>query len=164
MAKVYVGCMYGLGGRIWSWAVEDVIAAKIRSWGSNFIVPKTRGYSQWREIAAEMKALPSDVKRVVIGHSMGGASATYVTDLTKIDLGVSYDCAGQFPSPLGHNTSKFYAYRSTAFALVPRFEIRAVPGYESRLTKELTRYSHTGCVQDPILNNLTWKLVQDLAK
>lgn len=134
--------MYGLGGRWWSAGIEDVLAANLRKI-KGVICPPTRGYSQWREIVEEIKATPNDT-HVVFGHSMGGGSATYVTDYVKVDLVVLYDLAGQPPSKLGKNTGRCIDIYDTIPDLVPEWRVQAVTGHEKKIERWYSQYGHTG--------------------
>lgn len=147
---IYVYPMYGLGGRIWSWPIEDYVAATLRHI-DGLIVKPTRGFSQWREIVEEIKAQPKGAKTVVIGHSMGAGSATYVTDHVKVDLVVCYDTAGQAPSYIGSNTGKLIDFWDRAFALVPKFRPKALQGHSSKIVRVETRLGHTGQPTSPAL-------------
>ena len=138
---VRVYCMYGLGGRMWSAGIEDVLAANIRRI-PNVLCPPTRGYSQWREIVAEIKATPDD-KHVVIGHSMGAATATFVTDHVPVDLLVLYDLAGLAPSLLGKNTGRAIDIYDTIPDLVPEWRVQAVPGHEKKIARWVSQFGHT---------------------
>src|SRR5688572_28691469 len=106
--------MYGLG-RIFSAGMEDVLAASIRTSVVGAFCPPTRSWSEWRSIVEEIKKQPEGSKTVVIGHSMGGASATYVTDHVPVDLVVLYDLAGRVPSRIGKNTGRCIDIYDIAF-------------------------------------------------
>lgn len=143
MAKtVRVYCMYGLGGRMWSAGIEDVLAAGLRKI-PGLVVQRTRGYSQWREIVEEIKKTPNDI-HVVAGHSMGAASATYVTDYAKVDLLILYDLAGMSPSKIGKNTGRVIDIYDILPDWVPEWRVEAVKGHEQKITRWTSRYGHTG--------------------
>ena len=142
--SIYVYCMYGLGGRIWSAGMEDVLASSIRYSIPDVKVPLTRGFREWKEIVDEIKKQPEGSKTVVIGHSMGASSATYVTDYVPVDLLVLYDLAGTPPSKIGKNTGKCIDIYDTVFDFVPEWRVQAVKGYESRIERWQSRYGHTG--------------------
>lgn len=149
MARVVrVYCMYGLGGRMWSAGIEDVLATNLRKI-KGVVCPPTRGYTQWREIVEEIKATPNDI-HVVIGHSMGAASATYVTDFVKVDLLVLYDLAGMAPSKIGKNTGRVLDIYDVIPDLVPEWRVQAVKGHEQKIVRLTSRYGHTG--QDDALD------------
>lgn len=147
---IYVYPMYGLGGRIWSWPIEDYVAMNLRKLGGVHVAT-TRGFTQWREIVAEIGNLPKGSKVATIGHSMGAASATYVTDYRKVDLVVCYDCAGQAPSYIAGNTGKLLDFWDRAFALVPKFRPKAEAGHKQKIQVTETRDGHTGQPHDPKL-------------
>jgi pimeloyl-ACP methyl ester carboxylesterase len=155
---VYVFPMYGLGGRIWSWPIEDYVAAHLRSIPGVKVYP-TRSYTQWRSIADEIKELPKGSKTVVIGHSMGAASATYVTDIVPVDLVVCYDAAGQSCSYIGKNTGKLFDFWDRAFALVPKFRPKALPGHRDKIIQTTTLFGHT---QQPTAPNLLHKVANEI--
>ncbi len=158
---IYVFPMYGLGGRIWSWAIEDYVTKSIRN--LNGVTCKTtRGYSQWRSIVDEIKALPPGSKAVVIGYSMGAGSATYVTDYVHVDLVVCYDCAGQSPSYIGRNCERLLDFWDRSFALVPKFRPRAISGHKQKILQVETRYGHTGQPTDPKLLRIVIDEIQKL--
>lgn len=142
MKTVRVYCMYGLGGRMWSAGIEDVLAVNLRKI-KGVICPPTRGYTQWREIVAEIKATPNDI-HVVIGHSMGAASATYVTDHVKVDLLVLYDLAGMAPSKIGKNTGRVLDIYDVIPDMVPGWRVQAVKGHEHKIARLQSHYGHTG--------------------
>lgn len=156
---VYVYPMYGLGGRVWSWPIEDYVADALRAI-PGIKVYKTRSYGLWRDIAAEINALPKGSKSVVIGHSMGAGAATAVTDLAKVDLVVCYDCAGWRPSGIANNTGKLFDFWDRAFALVPKYRPWAYPGHSGKIKRFETRYGHTGQPHAPDL----LKIVSDEIK
>lgn len=139
----YVYLMYGLGGSIWSGGMETVLGAGIRAI-PNVICPPTRQYYEWEEIVDEIKRQPKGSKTVVIGHSMGAASATYVTDYVYVDLVVLYDLAGRVPSWLGKNTGRCIDIYDTIPDLVPEWRVQAVKGHESKIDRWYSRYGHTG--------------------
>ena len=157
---IYVYCMYGLGGPLWSAGMEYVLAAQIRQL-PNIICPRTRGYSSWRTIVDEIKRQPKGSKTVVIGHSMGAASATYITDYVPVDLLVLYDLAGTAPSKLGKNTGRCIDVYDTVPDLVPEWRVQAVPGHEKKIDRWYSRYGHTG--QDDSLQ-LAQKVVAEVKK
>ena len=138
--RVY--CLYGLGGRMWSAGIEDVLARAIRKI-PGVQCPPTRGYMQWREIVEDIKNTPND-KHVVIGHSMGAASATYVTDYVPVDLVVLYDLAGQAPSKLGKNTGRAIDIYDTIPDMVPEWRVQAVKGHEKKIARWYSQHGHTG--------------------
>lgn len=138
---VRVYCMYGLGGPIWSGGIETVFAAPLRK-QPGFIVAPTRGWAQWREIVADIKATPNDI-HVVVGHSMGAATATFVTDYVHVDLLVLYDLAGFEPSTLGKNTGRAIDIYDTYFDLVPEWRVEAVKGHEKKIERWYSRFGHT---------------------
>lgn len=158
---IYVYPMYGLGGRIWSSQIEDYVAANLRNI-EGVIVRKTRSYSIWRDIVDEIKSQPKGSKTVVIGHSMGAGSATYVTDHVFVDLVVCYDMAGQSPSYIGNNTGKLLDFWDRAFALVPKFRPKALPGHKDKITQVQTRYGHTGQPSAPDLLRLVTSEIKNL--
>jgi pimeloyl-ACP methyl ester carboxylesterase len=135
-------CMYGLGGPIWSGGIENVLAANLRKI-KGVICPPTFRYGQWRLIADAIKNTPGDI-HVVIGHSMGAAAATYVTDHVKVDLLVLYDLAGMSPSKLGKNTGKCIDIYDVIPDLVPEWRVQAVKGHEHKIERWTSTYGHTG--------------------
>ncbi len=139
---VRVYCMYGLGGRWWSAGIEDVLAANLRKI-KGVVCPPTRGYTQWLSIVQEIKQTPNDL-HVVIGHSMGAGSATFVTDYVKVDLVVLYDLAGQAPSRIGKNTGRCIDIYDVIPDLVPEWRVQAVPGHEKKIERWYSQYGHTG--------------------
>jgi pimeloyl-ACP methyl ester carboxylesterase len=139
--KTRVYCMYGLGGPIWSAGIEVVLASAIRKI-PGVICPPTRRYSEWRDIVADIKATPGD-KHVVIGHSMGAAAATYVTDYVPVDLVVLYDLAGMAPSKLGKNTGRAIDIYDTIPDLVPEWRVQAVSGHEHKILRWYSQHGHT---------------------
>ena len=142
MARIVrVYCMYGLGGPIWSGGIETVLAANLRKI-KGVIVQPTRAYTQWREIVKEIRKTPDDI-HVVIGHSMGGGAATYVTDHVKVDLVVLYDLAGQAPSRIGKNTGRVIDIYDIIPDIVPEWRVQAVPGHEKKIERWYSSYGHT---------------------
>jgi pimeloyl-ACP methyl ester carboxylesterase len=135
-------CMYGLGGPIWSGGIENVLAANLRKI-KGVICPPTFRYGQWQLIADAIKNTPGDI-HVVIGHSMGAAAATYVTDHVKVDLLVLYDLAGMSPSKLGKNTGKCIDIYDIIPDLVPEWRVQAVKGHEHKIERWTSTYGHTG--------------------
>lgn len=160
---IYVFPLYGLGGRIWSSAIEDYVAASLRKLDGVQVDP-TRGYSQWRTIVARIKALKPGSKVVVIGHSMGAASATYVTDSVHVDLVVCYDAAGQACSYIGRNCEKLLDFQDMAFALVPKFRPKALPGHKQKIVNVQTLDGHTGQPSDPKLLRKIIEEIKELRK
>lgn len=158
---IYVFPLYGLGGRIWSSAIEDYVAASLRKLDGVQVDP-TRGYSQWRTIVARIKALKPGSKVVVIGHSMGAASATYVTDSVHVDLVVCYDAAGQSCSYIGRNCETLLDFWDKAFALVPKFRPKALPGHKQKIKQAITLDGHTGQPSDPKLLRLIVDEIQKM--
>ena len=158
---IYVFPMYGLGGRLFSSQVEDYVAASLRKIDGVQVDP-TRGFSEWRTIVARIKSLKPGSKVVVIGHSMGAASATYVTDYVHCDLVVCYDCAGQAPSYIGRNTEKLLDFWDRAFALVPKFRPKALPGHSDKIVRTETLDGHTGQPSDPKLLRLVVNEIQKM--
>lgn len=158
---IYVYPMYGLGGRIWSWAVEDYVAAGLRTLHGMKVAP-TRSYTLWREIVEEIRNQPKGSKTVVIGHSMGAGSATYVTDYVKVDLVVCYDCAGRVPSYIGGNTGKLLDFRDLAFALVPKYRPKAIRGHSHKIVVTETRDGHTGQPFSPKLLKIVKAEIENL--
>ena len=160
---IYVFPMYGLGGRIWSSAIEDYVAAALRKIDGVHVDP-TRGYSQWRTIVARIKALKPGSKVVVIGHSMGAASATYVTDHVHCNLVVCYDSAGQGCSYIGRNCDKLLDFWDRAFALVPKTRPKALPGHKAKIAQTITLDGHTQQPSDSKLLRLIIEEIKGLKK
>jgi pimeloyl-ACP methyl ester carboxylesterase len=158
---IHVFSMYGLGGRIWSWAIADYVCASIKEQIVNSKVYPTMGYKQWETISDQIQALPKKDKKVVIGHSMGGSAATYPTDDTYVDLVVCYDCAGQRPVGIAKNTNRLLDFWDRAFAIVPKFRPWAYPGYSDRIRQVQTRDGHTGQPSDPALLKI---VIQEIKK
>ena len=158
MTAVYVYPIYGFGGRIWSWPVEDYIAVHLRNI-KDVHVAKTRSYGQWREIVEEIKGQPAGSKTVVIGHSMGAGAATYVTDYVKVDLVVCYDAAGQSCSYVGPNTCKLLDFWDRVFALVPKVRPRALPKHAHKIERIETLFGHT---QQPTAPNLLHRVANEV--
>lgn len=159
--SIYVYCMYGLGGRIWSAGIEDVLATTIRQTIPNVICPPTKGFTEWKTIVDEIKKQPKGSKTVVIGHSMGASSATYITDSVPVDLVVLYDLAGEAPSRIGANSGRVIDIYDTALDLVPEWRVQALPGYENRIVRWTSQYGHTG--QDDSLD-LARKVIVEINK
>lgn len=160
MGKTYVYIMYGLGGAIWSGGMETILAPSIRAL-PNVVCPPTRQYFNWRSIVDEIKQLPKGSKSVVIGHSMGAATATYVTDYTYVDLLVLYDLAGKVPSRLGKNTGRCIDIYDVIPDMVPEWRVEAIPGHEKKIERWHSRYGHTG--QDDSLE-LAKKVIAEVKK
>lgn len=160
MSKLRVYCMYGLGGRIWSAGIEDVVAARIRKALPQAIVPATRNYTDWQSIVADIKATPND-KHVVIGHSLGAVMATKVTDFAKVDLLVLYDLAGAPPSMIGKNTGRVIDIYDTYPDMVPEWRVQALPGHEQKIERRYSSYGHTGQDDSTALAN---QVVGDVRK
>lgn len=138
---VYVYVMMGLGGRVWSGGMASVLAREIQKLpGVSCEVFK---HSQWRTVVHAIQRQPKGSRTVVIGHSMGAAAATYVTDEVKVDLVVLYDLAGQPPSPIGRNTGLCIDIYDTVPDMVPEWRARAVPGHEHKIKRWESRYGHT---------------------
>jgi pimeloyl-ACP methyl ester carboxylesterase len=155
---VYVYSLYGLGGRLFSWAIEDYVAQHLRNIAGVKVYP-TRSHTQWRSIADEINKLPKGSKTVVIGHSMGAAAATYVTDLAPVDLVVCYDSAGQGCSYIGKNTGKLLDFWDRAFALVPKTRPKALPGHREKIIQTTTLFGHT---QQPTAPNLLHTVANEI--
>ena len=160
---IYVFCLYGLGGRTWSSQIEDYVAASLRKIDGVMVDP-TRGFSQWRTIVARVKSLKPGSKVVVIGHSMGAGAATYVTDQVHCDLVVCYDAAGQPCSYIGRNCEKLLDFWDRAFAIVPKFRPKALPGHTDKIVRTETRDGHTGQPSDPKLLRLIIEEIKRLKK
>lgn len=139
----YVYIMYGLGGRLFSAGMEDVLGANLRRLPDT-VVPKTRGFREWRDIVDEIKNQPEGSTTIVIGHSMGAASATYVTDYVPVDLLVLYDLAGSAPSMIGKNTGNVIDIYDTIPDMVPEWRVQAVKGHEGKITRWYSQHGHTG--------------------
>jgi len=160
---IYVFPMYGLGGRTWSSAIEDYVAASLRKLDGVQVDP-TRGFSEWRTIAARIKSLKPGSKVVVIGHSMGASAATYVTDLVHVDLVVCYDAAGQPCSYIGRNCEKLLDFHDKAFAIVPKFRPKALSGHKIKIEKTETLDGHTGQPSDPKLLRKIIEYIKEMKK
>ncbi len=145
---VYVYVMYGLGGAMFSAGMEVVLAGNLRI-TKNVFCPPTFQFTEWREIVKAIKQQPIGSKTVVIGHSMGAAAATFVTDEVPVDLLVLYDLAGMAPSAIGENTKRCIDIYDTVFDLVPEWRVQAVKGYENRIERWTSQHGHTG-VDDSI--------------
>lgn len=156
----YVYCMYGLGGKIWSGGIESVVAKNIRG-TPGIVCPPTKQYTQWETIVNAIKKQPKGSKTVVIGHSMGAASATYITDHVYVDLLVLYDLAGMVPSRLGNNTGHCIDIYDTIPDIVPEWRVKALPGHEKKIDRWYSQYGHTG--QDDS-TDLARKVVAEVKK
>lgn len=159
--KIYVYIMYGLGGRLFSAGMEDVLGATIRASVQGVVCPPTRGYTEWQSILSDIRKQPKGSKTVVIGHSMGAGSATYVSNAVPVDLVVLYDLAGQVPTRIGPNAGRVIDIYDTVVDMVPEWRVEAQPGYENRIVRWTSQYGHTG--QDDSLD-LAKKVVQEIQK
>lgn len=142
-------CMYGLGARWWSAGIEDIVAANLRKLPGVHVDP-TRGYTQWREIVADIRSHPGD-KFVVLGHSMGAASATYVTDYVHVHLVVCYDCAGMRPSGIAKNCDRLLDFYDIGFDINPNYRPWAYPGHEKKIEQFVTNDGHVYQDDDTVL-------------
>lgn len=156
----YVYCMYGLGGPIWSGGIEKVVAKKLRGL-PGIVCPPTKHYYQWETIVNAIKRQPAGSKTVVIGHSMGAATATYITDHVYVDLLVLYDLAGMAPSRLGANTGRCIDIYDTIPDLVPEWRVQPVKGHEHKIVRWYSQYGHTGQDDSQILAQ---KVVDEVKK
>lgn len=157
---IYIYSMYGLGGRMWSWAIQDYVCDTLALIPGTK-VPPTVGFTQWRGIVDQIKKQPAGSKTVVIGHSMGASAATYPTDSVKVDLVVCYDCAGQAPVGAGKNTVRLLDFWDQSWAIVPKFRPWAYPGYGATIKQTITHDGHTGQPSDPMLLGI---VVQEVKK
>lgn len=157
----YVYCMYGLGGALWSGGMEYVLASNIRDL-KTVICPPTRSFTQWRDIVEEIKKQPKGSKTVVIGHSMGAASATFVTDYVSVDLLILYDLAGNAPSRIGKNTGRCIDIYDTIWDLVPEYRVQAVTGHEKKIERWTSQYGHTGQDDSLVLAKKVIKEIETL--
>lgn len=139
----------GLGGRTWSSGMEDLVATNLRKIPGVHVDP-TRGFTQWREIVEDIKKHPGD-KFVVLGHSMGAAAATYVTDYVHVNLVVCYDCAGQRPSGIANNCDRLLDFQDIGFDPNPNYRPWAYPGHEAKIERIVTRDGHVAQDDDPDL-------------
>lgn len=157
---VYVYSMYGLGGRIWSWAIKDYVCASIKKKFPDVVVRDTLGFTEWRQISAQIKAQEPGTKSVIIGHSMGASAATYPTDEVKVDLVVCYDCAGQAPVGVARNCGRLLDFWDRSWAIVPKFRPWAYTGYGSVIRQTQTMDGHTSQPQDPNLLNIVLQHIE----
>lgn len=162
MSKTYVYVMYGLGGRLFSAGMEDVLAREIRKL-PNVVCPPTVSFKSWESLINEIKKQPKGSKTVVIGHSMGAASATYITDYVYVDLLVLYDLAGKVPSRLGSNTGRCIDIYDTIPDLVPEWRVEAVKGHEHKIVRWYSQYGHTGQDDSTVLAQKVVTEVKKLA-
>lgn len=153
---IYVYCMYGLGGAMFSYGIENVLARSVRKI-PGVICPPTRGWGEWQQIVSAIRAQPKGSKTAVVGHSLGAVMATKVTDHVPVDLLVLYDLAGGKPSLLGKNTGKCIDIYDTFPDLVPEYRVQAVSGREKlpdgtkRIERWYSSYGHTGVDDSPSL-------------
>ena len=141
--KKYVYIMYGLGGRLFSAGMEDVLGANLRTL-PNIVCPPTRQYYQWESIVDEIKNQPKNSKTIVIGHSLGAAKATLISDHVPVDLVVLYDLAGAAPSKVGKNTGRCIDIYDVIPDMVPEWRVEAIKGYENRIERWTSNHGHTG--------------------
>jgi pimeloyl-ACP methyl ester carboxylesterase len=159
LINVYI--MYGLGGAVFSGGMESVLGDTLRFNIKNVKCPPARSFTQWKEIVDEIKKQPKTDKTVVIGHSMGAASGTYITDYVPVDLLVLYDLAGTPPSRVGKNTGRCIDIYDKVWDLVPEWRVQAVKGYEDRIVRWESFYGHTG--QDDSVD-LAKKVISEINK
>jgi hypothetical protein len=135
--------MYGLGGPTWSSGIENVVAKNIRKI-PNVVCPPTRNHTEWKTIVDEISKLEKGTKVVVVGHSMGAASATYITDYVYVDLLVLYDLAGKKPSKLGKNTGSCIDIHDTFPDIVPEWRVEPVsPQHAHKIERWKSNFGHT---------------------
>lgn len=156
----YVYCLYGLGGPIWSGGMEYVLATNIRAL-QNVVCPPTKPWTNWKDVVDAIKKQPKDTKTVVIGHSMGAASATFVTDYVPVDLLVLYDLAGMAPSKIGKNTGRCIDIYDIIVDMVPEWRVQAVKGHEQKIDRWTSQYGHTQ--QDDSID-LAKKVIAEIRK
>lgn len=105
------------------------------------------------QIRNDRAANPS-LKIAIIAHSLGCVTAMSVTDYMPVDLIAAFDCAGGAPSRAGRNTKLCLDFRDVAGSIAPDFEIRAVPGFESRIRHYIGNMGHVQCPY-----NLKWRTI-----
>ena len=153
--KIYVYTMYGLGVAIWSGGMETVLDKTLRTI-PNVVCPPARDWSQWKSIVEEVKKLPKNAKKVIIGHSMGAAAATFVGRDVGADLLVLYDLAGFAPARIGSNVKRCIDIYDTAWDMVPEWRVEG-----SNIVRWTSQYGHTG--QDDSLD-LALKVKEEVKK
>jgi hypothetical protein len=141
--------------------MNDVLGQRLREI-PGVACPPAFKHTQWRIVVDKIKQQPKGSRTVVAGHSMGAASATWITDFVPVDLLVLYDLAGQKPSLIGRNTKLCIDVYDTAPDLVPETRVQAVAGYEKRIKRWTTNYGHGGQDDGVELANEIAKLVEDL--
>lgn len=158
--STYVYIIYGLGNGIWSGGMESVLGAGVRTL-PNVICPPAYNYYDWEDVVDAIKKQPEGSKTVVVGHSLGAAKGTRITDYCRVDLLVLYDLAGAPPSKLGKNTGRCIDIYDTIPDLVPEWRVQAVAGHENKIERWYSRYGHTG--QDDSVD-LMRKVVAEIKK
>lgn len=142
--EIYVYILYGLGGRLFSAGMEDVLGATIRSVVPNVICPPARSFMSWEGVIDDIKKQPEKSRTVVVGHSLGASTATYIGSAVDVDLLVLYDLAGLPPKRVGAHVGRTLDIHDTIFDLVPEWRVQAEPGYEDRIERWTSQYGHTG--------------------
>ncbi len=159
--NVYI--MYGLGGPLFSAGMEVVLGKNLRLI-PGVKCPPTFGYTEGDYIANQIKKQPKGELTVVIGHSMGASTATYISDKAPIDLLVLYDLAGHAPSKIGANVKHCIDIYDQVPDIVPEWRVQAVEGYETRIERWVSGYGHTGQDDSIDLMKKVYDAVEKLTK
>lgn len=153
MSSVFCYFHYGLGGYSLSSGTNDFVRAGIeRAFIPGVICRPCASHSAWHETARDIRvqrARNPAARFMVMGHSLGAVTATYVTDSDAVDVLALYDIAGGAPSPLARNTRLCLDFYDAAFDIVPEWRPVMRPGYENRLRTYRGNMGHVQCVFNP---------------
>lgn len=167
MAAVKIYVMYGLGGRTWSSGMEDNLAKKLRALGPHVEVPPTYSWAAYDAITNDINGkVPLGTKVVIIGHSMGGNSATWIASGVKrsVDLLVAYDptiwssvyqIKSNVKKAIGIHGNDFWSFVGKAY-------LSLAPGSKTQLTTIETNDPHVYIDDDNALHAKTIAAVKEL--
>lgn len=96
----------------------DVLANELRRLGPAVEVLPTFGWSQWKEIVADVREQPAGTKIVICGHSMGANQAAAAAAALKgraVDLIAAFDPTIWYPTAsLGANVRRALLFHGTS--------------------------------------------------
>lgn len=112
--RAYV--LYGQGGKTMSYGIE-ALAKSLEEMDPRMRV-STHVWEDYKDVAKDVRKLPSDTPVVIIGYSLGANATTWISDAVSprnIDLIVAYDPSVRAEvKPAGSNVRRLLLYHNNS--------------------------------------------------
>lgn len=146
----------------------DVLAGKIRALSPSIEMLPSFGFSEWKNIVADIKQQPDDTRIVIFGHSMGAnQAAAAAAELGKrtVDLIAAFDPTIWYPvENLGANVGRALWFRGTdLFSPFGHGRLKAGADFKGKLERFDIGERHENIDDNEDLHTIVLDAVRELS-